>query len=82
MKYVLFVCFLWVFENTHAQFVVNGDAYANDQCGSYTLTDTTNQSGSVWNQNLIDLTNSFDFSFQVYLGCSVSGADGIMEVLH
>jgi gliding motility-associated-like protein len=39
-------------------------------------------SGSVWNNNRIDLTTSFDFSFIVYLGCgNQPGADGIAFVL-
>ena len=40
------------------------------------------QSGSVWNANKIDLNNSFDFIFNVYLGCKdADGADGIVFML-
>lgn len=39
-------------------------------------------SGSVWNSAKIDLTNPFDFTFNVYLGCKdANGADGIVFML-
>ena len=60
-----------------AQYAVNGNA-TQDNCNCYTLTPNINTAvGSVWNINLIDLTNSFDFSFNVFLGCSDGGADGM-----
>lgn len=61
---------------------MNGNAY-QENCNCYTLTqDLVNQSGSVWNKNKIDLTQPFDFKFNVYLGCNDSpGADGIVFVL-
>jgi len=38
--------------------------------------------GSVWNKNLINLDSSFNFYFNVFLGCNYSnGADGIAFVL-
>ena len=65
-----------------SQYILNGSATQNG-CNCYTLTtETRNESGSVWNSNKIDLTNSFDFYFNVYLGCIDStGADGIAFVL-
>lgn len=61
---------------------LNGNAVQED-CNCYTLTnDTQNQSGSVWNINKIDLSEPFDFHFNVFLGCRDSdGADGIAFVL-
>lgn len=60
-----------------AQYQVNGHASKNS-CNCYTLTpNSATQVGSVWNINKIDLNNSFDFAFDVYLGCSDGGADGI-----
>lgn len=61
---------------------LNGDAYKED-CNCYTLTPAEdNKSGSIWNINKIDLTQSFDFKFNVYLGCvDTDGADGIVFVL-
>ena len=64
------------------QYTLNGNATQID-CHCYRLTNNAgNQSGSVWNNNRIDLTNSFDFIFDVYLGQFNSpGADGIAFVL-
>jgi len=67
-----------------AQYTVNGDASQNS-CNQYTLTPNNGgRHGSVWNNNKIDLTQSFDFNFDVYLGdpeTTVEGADGIAFVL-
>lgn len=65
-----------------AQYTVNGSA-SQDACNLYTLTQAFNgQSGSVWNNNKINLTQSFDFNFDVFLGYNDSpGADGIAFVL-
>ncbi len=61
-----------------AQFTVNGSAAANGP-NCYTLTPALNsQSGSVWHTNLIDLTQSFEFSADIFLGCNNGGADGMV----
>ena len=63
------------------QYQVNGSA-SQISCNCYQLTpNATNLGGSVWNVNQIDLTNSFDYNFQVWLGCANGGADGIGFVL-
>jgi len=69
------------FSQTSA-YIINGSA-TKINCNCYTLTQATNsQSGSVWNANKIDLNNSFDFIFNVYLGCKdADGADGIVFML-
>ncbi|GAO41795.1 T9SS C-terminal target domain-containing protein [Flavihumibacter petaseus] len=61
---------------------INGNA-SKENCNCYTLTPNQNfMSGSVWNINKIDLRQSFDYKFEVYLGCSdASGADGMAFVL-
>lgn len=61
---------------------LNGSAY-KENCNCYTLTDAENtQSGSVWNMNKIQLSSSFEFKFEVYLGCKDNdGADGIAFML-
>lgn len=61
---------------------LNGDAYKED-CNCYTLTPAVdNKSGSIWNINKIDLTQPFDYKFNIYLGCvDADGADGIVFVL-
>jgi gliding motility-associated-like protein len=68
----------------YAQYTINGSAYANSQCGCYTITQNLiGEAGSVWNINTIDLTNSFDYTFDVYLGCGGlgGGADGVVFAL-
>ncbi len=64
------------------QYTLNGSA-TQDACNQYTLTPAAGtRSGSVWNNNKIDLTQSFDFKFDVFLGYNNSpGADGIVFVL-
>jgi len=63
-------------------YVLNGSA-RQDNCNCYTLTSPSNsQSGSVWNSTKINLYKSFDFNFNVYLGCKDNdGADGIVFIL-
>ncbi len=65
-----------------SQYILNGSA-TQDNCNCYTLTPAAfTQSGSVWNSNKINLNTSFDFNFNVYLGClDVNGADGIVFIL-
>lgn len=54
-----------------------------DNCNCYTLTqDLLSINGSVWNIYKINLRDSFDFRFSVYLGTNdATGADGIVFVL-
>ena len=52
-----------------AQYTINGSA-TQDDCHCYTLTpNLIDRHGTVWNNNKIDLNNSFDFTFKVFLGC-------------
>lgn len=68
--------------HSFSQYILNGSASKNN-CNCYTLTTPVDfVSGSVWNSNKIDLNNSFDFHFNVYLGCKdIDGADGIVFIL-
>lgn len=64
-----------------AQYTVNGNAF-RENCNCYTLTQNFgNQSGSVWNNSRINLSQSFAFTFDVFLGCNDGGADGIAFVM-
>jgi gliding motility-associated-like protein len=60
----------------------NGSAYS-ENCNCYTLTDAVGtQSGSVWNKIKINLTQSFDYKFDINLGSKDNdGADGMVFVL-
>lgn len=61
---------------------MNTEGSAQGACDCYTINDNTNQSGAIWGPNSIDLTNPFDFTFEVNLGCTDNwGADGMMFVL-
>lgn len=78
---------LWLFTigiiaEAQNPYVLNGSA-TQDNCHCYTLTtEIQNQSGSIWNKNKIDLSQPFDYFFNVYLGCKdLDGADGIVFVL-
>ncbi|MEO8821883.1 MAG: PKD domain-containing protein, partial [Ginsengibacter sp.] len=63
------------------QYILNGDA-TKDSCNCYTLTQPiNNQAGSVWQSKKINLLDSFDFSFKVFLGCTTTGADGVVFIL-
>jgi PKD repeat protein len=80
-KYFCVAVLLIGFKTQYAQYTVNGSA-SRDACNLYTLTPAVNtQSGSVWNNIKIDLTQSFDFNFDVFLGFNDGGADGIAFVL-
>ncbi len=85
MKQILStILFLLCCQGLLAQYTLNGFA-TQDACNAYSLTQAAgNQNGSVWNNNKIDLSQSFDFNFDVYLGdpeININGADGIAFVL-
>ncbi len=82
LKKFILVAFLFALQTVQAQYTVNGNAFSTS-CRCYTLTTRNSdfQSGSVWNNNQIDLRQSFDFYFLVNLGCDDAGADGIAFVL-
>lgn len=63
-------------------YTVNGNAtQTNCRCYNLTTTFPSGQSGAVWNNFKISLNTSFDFNFDVYLGCGDGGADGIAFVM-
>ena len=74
--------FLLVPNVSQAQvYFANGDAEAIGN-NRYRLTEArTFQNGSVWYADMLDLTQSFDLSFQMYLGSADIGADGVVLVL-
>ncbi|PKP05359.1 MAG: hypothetical protein CVU11_00190 [Bacteroidetes bacterium HGW-Bacteroidetes-6] len=76
-------------ETTAQQYNVAGNAFANGGPGCYTLTNTTGQSGAVWNVNTINLTQPIDITLTLNFGCNDldnypdpnCGADGMSFVL-
>lgn len=78
---VLILLWIIVPQYTQAQYQINGNAIQTE-CNCYRLTTANNnQNGSVWNVNLFDLSESFNFTFDVFLGCNDDGADGLAFVL-
>jgi gliding motility-associated-like protein len=73
---------LSLFAQLQTPYILNGAA-TQRTCNCYVLTeDVTNTSGTVWNKNKISLNNSFDYYFDVNLGCKDdNGADGIGFIL-
>ena len=61
------------------------DASVGSTCGYYQLTpDQGNQGGAVYQNNTINLRNSFDYKFCIFLGCNGGtghSADGICFIL-
>lgn len=81
---IVIICFI---TRTQAQqlpqpYILNGSA-TQRTCNCYVLTqDAQTTSGTAWNKNKIDLTRSFDYSFDVNLGSKdATGADGIGFIL-
>jgi len=80
-RLLLFIFLIWNSFNAFGQYQTNGNAFSTS-CNCHTLTQAVNsQVGSAWNTNMIDLSVSFDFTFDVFLGCSDGGADGIVFAL-
>ena len=81
-KVIVLICLIAGCNKLLAQYTNNGSAVTTN-CHCYILTPASmNTNGSVWNNNKIDLRISFDFQFNVFLGCSdASGADGIVFAL-
>ena len=80
--YIVWITLGITFANPlHAQFQAIGNANPlGDNC--YELTGAFNtQFGAIWSNELIDLSESFEAQFQLYLGNKdANGADGIVFV--
>ncbi len=78
---LLLICCSWMLLATDGlsqpKFILNGDAFRlNDTCYRLT-TDDFNKVGSIWNEQKINLNESFEVLVSVNLGCLNEGADGI-----
>ncbi len=75
--------FLFYQHSFSQNYTVLGSASAYSGCNCYQLTpDAGNQAGAIFQNQTINLNNSFDFTFNVFLGCNgANGADGIVFVL-
>ncbi|HUR10428.1 MAG TPA: PKD domain-containing protein [Flavitalea sp.] len=79
---MLVICSTSGWSQTTNPYHINGNA-SQENCNCYTLTpDLNNQSGSVWNIYKINLQQSFDYKFEIFLGSTdANGADGIAFML-
>lgn len=80
------ILFLLSLVSLAQNYTVLGSATPNiaNGCNCYRLTpDANDQAGAIFQSNTINLNNSFDFSFDVFLGCNNGNdaADGIVFVL-
>lgn len=74
------ILFCTVCLNAQSYFLNGTAQYIGNDC--YRLTQTlANQNGAVWYADQIDLTESFNIEFEIYLGLNDAGADGIVFVL-
>jgi gliding motility-associated-like protein len=71
--------------NLYSQnYTVLGNASSQNGCNCYQLTpDANNMAGAIFQNQTINLNNSFDYTFSVFLGCrnGNDAADGIVFVL-
>ena len=83
-KLYLLLFFLIVSAPIFSQnYTVLGNASQLPQCNCYQLTPNSGgQAGAIFQNNTINLNNSFDFTFSNFFGCNgASGADGEAFVL-
>ena len=83
LLWIVVLCLLSQLSFAQGNYTVINDASALAGCHCYQLTpNTNNQGGGVYQNNTINLNNSFDYKFNVFLGCNgASGADGIVFIL-
>ncbi len=81
MRYLLSFLFLLDAFVSVAQYTTVGTATSTGNSCYQLTNNTTSQNGSVWNNQAINLNQSFDLYFEVNLGSNNGGADGMCFVL-
>ena len=78
MRWIFLYFILYLAATANAQFVLNGDAtQVSDICFELTPDDFW-RGGSIWNEEKINLNESFSMTINAFLGCKdVAGADGL-----
>ncbi|MFN8285774.1 MAG: gliding motility-associated C-terminal domain-containing protein [Chitinophagales bacterium] len=81
--YFLLLLLCYTFGSYAQNYTVLGNASSLSGCNCFQLTpDADDQAGAIFQNTPINLNNSFDYTFNVFLGCNGSnGADGICFVL-
>ncbi len=80
-NYLLLLSLILCSWSVNAQFRTNGTAISQANNCFRLTSNLTNQSGSVWYLSSVDISKPFDLYFEVNLGCSNGGADGMAFVL-
>lgn len=79
---LLLSCLIFFVNNAKGQFILNGTATQLDSI-CYQLTPAVPTSiASIWQEDQISLSNSFDFRFNMNFGCTDIGADGMVFTLN
>jgi len=82
LSVLILFCILSHYSVIAQSYTLINDASVLPGIGYYQLTsDTGNQVGGVYYNSTINLNNSFDYKFCIYLGCNGNGADGICFIL-
>lgn len=81
--YLTFIALALLVSVRAQNYNILGNASSLGGCNCFRLTpDANDQGGAIFQNNTINLNNSFDYTFNVFLGCNgSSGADGIVFVL-
>lgn len=84
-KFSLYLFLVFMSFSAYSQnYTILGNASSVTGCNCYRLTpDANDQAGAIFQNQTLDLNNSFDFTFNVFLGCNNGNdaADGIVFVL-
>jgi hypothetical protein len=82
-KSLLTFLFAFAFSFSYSQnYTVLGNGVNFSGCNCFKLTDAVdNQGGAAYQNQTINLNNSFDYQFNLFFGCDDAGADGIVFVL-
>lgn len=82
LKHIVYVGASDASLNDKTAYAINGDARRNTSGTFYLTSGNSDENSSVWNRNVISLSNSFDFSFNVnQCGNPKGAADGMMFIL-
>lgn len=81
--YLTAIACVFVFTGSGQNYNILGNASTLSGCNCFRITpDANDQGGAIFQTNTINLNNSFDYTFNVFLGCNgANGADGIVFVL-
>lgn len=80
-SFILLACFILFTQEANSQFFINGTTVQTDSVCYQMTPDIPGSIASIWNEDQIDLNNSFNLKFNMNFGCQDIGADGMVFVL-